>query len=194
MYFIVILWQYLHKLPYLEICTDHVHYTPTLSITVTAEYRMIGHTRPTHAQSRLSNFKAIWWLRLLSSHQVLTMSQIIDVTVGSTTVTFESLLYVCIDLHDLSFCIQLWWYVYSFSFFSVFLTIFVLFTILGNIHRPCIWYLNIVNNSLLFFSFFLIFWLYFHSLPYLEICTDQVNSTSTSSTTIYIMYFFFWFF
>ena len=39
--------------------------------------------------------------------------------------------------------------------------------------------------------FLLIFCLYFYSLPYLEICTDQVNSTSTLSTTIYIMWIFF---
>ena len=30
-------------------------------------------------------------------------------------------------------------------------------------------------------------WLYFHSLPYLEMRTDHVNITLTLSTTVYIM-------
>ena len=47
-------------------------------------------------------------------------------------------------------------------------------------HRPCKLYPSTVNNSLhfdyflLFFS--LIFWLYLHYLPYLEMYTDHVNS------------------
>ena len=35
--------------------------------------------------------------------------------------------------------------------------------------------------------FFLIFWLYLHYLPYLEMCTDHVASTPILSTTVYIM-------
>ena len=44
-----------------------------------------------------------------------------------------------------------------------------------------------VNNSphqvysfFLFFFFSLIFWLYLHWLPYLEMCTDHINSSATS--------------
>jgi hypothetical protein len=110
----------------------------------------------------------------------------------------------------------------------------VLVTIFGNVHRPCRYYCNIVNNSLhhvysfvplfswflgyiyinyhirkcaqtmltvpqhcqqqsilraiVMFWFFLIFWLYLHQLPYLEMCTDHVISdTPTLSTIVYIM-------
>ena len=44
-------------------------------------------------------------------------------------------------------------------------------------------------TSCLFFCswFFLIFSLYLCSLPYLEMCTDHVNSTPTLLTTAYIM-------
>ena len=52
-------------------------------------------------------------------------------------------------------------------------------------------YSNIVHNSLhhvySFFLFFLIFWQYLHNLPYLEMCTDHVNSTPILSITVYIM-------
>ena len=80
-----------------------------------------------------------------------------------------------------------------FLFFSPdFVTIFVLITIFGNMHRQCKHYSNIVHNSLhhvysFFLFFFLIFWLYLHFLPYLEMCTDHVNSTPILSTTVYIM-------
>ena len=79
------------------------------------------------------------------------------------------------------------------SFFPPdFVTIFALITIFGNAHRPCKHYSNIVYNSLhhvysCFLFFFLIFWLYLHYLPYLEVCTDHVNSTPILSTTVYIM-------
>ena len=44
------------------------------------------------------------------------------------------------------------------------------------------------TSCLFFFSlFFLIFWLYLHYLPYLEMCTDHVNSTPILSTSVYIM-------
>jgi hypothetical protein len=73
---------------------------------------------------------------------------------------------------------------YVSSFFPDFLAIFGLITIFGTVHRPCKQCHNIVDNSscLFFFSpFFLIFWLHFHYLPYLEMCTDHVNSTLTRS-------------
>ena len=62
-------------------------------------------------------------------------------------------------------------YISIFSdFFSDFLAIFTLITILGNAHRPCKLYLNIIHNSTSYLSFFswifLIFSLYLHYLPY----------------------------
>ena len=81
--------------------------------------------------------------------------------------------------------------IHVFTFFlSDFVAIFASTTTFKKVHRPCKHYSNIVNNSLhhvYFFSlfFFLIFWLCFHSLPYLEMYTDHVHSNL--STTVYIM-------
>ncbi|KIJ97352.1 hypothetical protein K443DRAFT_105821 [Laccaria amethystina LaAM-08-1] len=84
-------------------------------------------------------------------------------------------------------------FILFFSFSPDFLTIFALLTILGNVHRPCKQHPILQQQStscLSFFSpFFLIFWLYLHYLPYLEICTDHVNSTLT--TSLHHPYFFF---
>ena len=74
---------------------------------------------------------------------------------------------------------------YLFLIFPEFLSIFTLVTILGNAHRPCKLYLNTINKYTSCLSFFrnlyFIFLLSLHELPYLEVCTDHVKSTPTSS-------------
>ena len=79
------------------------------------------------------------------------------------------------------------------SSFSGVLGIFASITILENVHRPCKQFPNLVNTCLhdasSFFSWFcLIFSLYLCWLPYLEMCTDHVNSTPTLLTTVNIMF------
>ena len=75
--------------------------------------------------------------------------------------------------------------------FPDFLTVFTLITIFVNVDRLCQQYptlsMTVYIMSILFFWHFMIFWLYSHWLPYLEMRTDHVSTAATLPITVHIM-------
>ena len=94
-------------------------------------------------------------------------------------------------LHKLPYLEMCTDHVYSFvPPFPDFLAIFLLATLVGNVHRPHQYlYMSMIVYliSIILFCSFMIFQLYLHKLPYLERCTDHINHTSTLPITVHIV-------
>ena len=127
--FFLIFWQYLHQLPYWEMCTDHVINPSRLSKKSTSclvFFFVIFHDL----------FIIFAWITILGNAHRWCKQYTNIVEDGLCNAT---------------------------PFFSDVLGIFASITILGSVHRPCKQYLNLVNNSVFCFSWvFLIFFLSFY--------------------------------
>ena len=133
----------------------------------------------------------IWYITFIpsiSKHTLLfTMTYYNCLFVKSLTRTFWFVWFFLIFqlyLHNLPYLEMCTDHVYSFvPPFPDFLAIFLLATLFGNVYRPHQQYLYmsmiVYIISIIFFCSFMIFQLYLHKLPYLEMCTDHINCTST---------------
>ena len=162
-------------------CTDHVKTTPTLSTTI----YIMSILFPCF----VSDFVAIFtWITIFGKvHRPHKHYSNIANLIFWIFFHYLPYLEICTDHVNSTPSLSTIVYIVSiFSSFSPdFLAIFALLTIFGNAHRPCEQYPNMSTTvqimSILFFSFSPpIFWLFLHYLPYLEMCTDHVNSSATS--------------
>ena len=150
---------YSHELPFLEKFTDHVKSTPTFFFSLLHGISChIGKCRQTSKQC----------VNIIKTklHHVYCFSHYICITyyIRKCAQTMQRIHQHCWQWSTSHISI------FS-DFFSDFSAIFTLIATLGNAHRPCKLYLNMINNSascLSFFSwFFLIFLIIFTLLTIL---------------------------
>ena len=141
------------------------------------------------------------WLTSQYVHFLLLLLHSYQVYLCKHTLLFKIIYHNCLFVKSLTRTFWFVWFFLNFQlyfhklpylemytdhvyfFVSDFLAIFLLATSFGNMHRPHQQYLYmsiiVYIISIIFFCSFMIFQLYLHKLPYLEMCTDHINHTST---------------